>query len=264
MSLETILSGFLASGIAGMATAVGAALVFTLHSRMSERLEDGLLSLAAGIMLAASVFSLLLPGMEVARSSGASEFGAAMQVVAGMFGGMLLLSLLHCCLPHEHFVAGLQGPEGHKVRRMWLFVIAIAIHNVPEGMAVGVGWGAGGEEQGLALVLGIGAQNIPEGLAVAAALLAIRYSAWRAFLISVLTGLLEAVGGLFGASLTVISNQALPAVLGLAGGAMLFIISDEIIPETHHRGHQALATWSLMVGFCAMMLLDAGVTQWGG
>lgn len=252
-----IILGTLASLLAGGATALGAAFIFFFRKQMSEKLDDALLSLAAGIMLSATMFSLIYPAFESALSQGFSAPISALQVALGIFLGVLVLTGIHKFLPHEHFFAGQENVASSKVRQMWLFVIAITIHNVPEGMAVGVGFGTGEVARGLPLALGIAAQNIPEGFAVAAALMSIRYSAKRAFLISALTGLLEGVGGLLGATLSSISLQALPVVLSFAGGAMLFVISDEIIPETHSRGHKTLATWFLMLGFCGMFILDA-------
>jgi ZIP family zinc transporter len=142
------------------------------------------------------------------------------------------------------------------VSRIWLFVIAITIHNFPEGMSVGVGF-AGGEDKGTALALGIGIQNIPEGLAVAVSMLAAGYGRGRAFVVGFLTGLVEPVGGLFGAVLAWAAAPLLPWTLGFAAGAMLFVISDEIIPETHRKGLENLATGALMAGFAVMMFLDA-------
>lgn len=145
------------------------------------------------------------------------------------------------------------------MHRIWLFVIAIALHNFPEGMAVGVGFGTGDLGKGTALAIGIGLQNIPEGLAVAVSLLGIRYSRTQAFLIAFLTGLLEPLGGLFGSTMVWLAQPMMPWTLGFAAGAMLFIISDEIIPETHQRPYKTLATFSLLAGFVIMMFLDASL-----
>ena len=251
-----IILGTVASLLAGGATAIVAAFIFFFRNKMSEAVEDALLSTAAGIMLAATMFSLIHPAFETAQELGFSSIVSALHVVLGIFLGVLVLSLIHKMLPHEHFFSGQENVSGVKVRRMWLFIIAITIHNIPEGMAVGVGFGSGEINRGLPLALGIAAQNIPEGFAVAAALLSNRYSARKAFLISTLTGLLEVTGGFVGAALSALSTQALPVVLSFAGGAMLFVISDEIIPETHSRGNKTLATWCLMIGFCAMFVLD--------
>ena len=159
-------------------------------------------------------------------------------------------------LPHEHFKLGPEGPASASLRRVWLFVIAITIHNFPEGLAVGVGFGARGLEGGLPLAIGIGLQNIPEGLAVAVALLGEGYPRARAFAIAAFTGLVEPVGGLIGAGLVNVAAPVLPWGLGFAAGAMLYVISHEIIPETHRSGHQNKATLGLAIGLVIMLFLD--------
>ncbi|MBL8268028.1 ZIP family metal transporter, partial [Steroidobacter sp.] len=164
---------------------------------------------------------------------------------------------IHKRVPHEHFVMGREGPDSLRMQRLWLFIIAITLHNFPEGMAVGVGFASGDLGKAMPLAIGIGLQNIPEGLAVAAAMLAINYPKSQAFMVASLTGLVEPLGGAIGASAVWFTGPAMPVVLGLAAGAMLFIISDEIIPETHRNGFEDVATFSLMGGFAVMMFLDA-------
>lgn len=248
--------GFSGSLIAGLATGVGASFIF-LIKKLTDRLEDGLLSLAAGIMLAASFFSLLLPGISFAEKLTASKPVAVAIVSAGLMLGALALYLIHRYAPHEHFVSGREGPEDTELRRIWLFVIAITLHNFPEGMSVGVGFAGGNLSNGISLATGIGLQNIPEGLAVAASLLVVNYTRMQAFLIAFLTGLVEPIGGLVGASAVAFAEPLMPWSLGFAAGAMLYIISDEIIPETHRRGYENLATFWLLLGFVIMMFLDA-------
>jgi len=255
-SLEIIALGALASLLAGLGTGLGSLGVFFLR-RLSPRLEDGLLSAAAGIMLAASFFSLLLPGIEYGERFFDSQDTAVLVVIAGMLAGALVLHLLNHHAPHEHFISGREGPEADALSRIWLFIIAIALHNFPEGMAVGVGFAGGDVDNGIALATGIGLQNIPEGLAVSVSLLTVGYSRLHAFGIGTLTGLAEPLGGLFGAAAVAIAGPMMPWTLGFAAGAMLFIISDEIIPETHRRGYETLATFSLLIGFAVMMYLDA-------
>ena len=160
-------------------------------------------------------------------------------------------------LDHIGELAGREGPDRSALSRIWLFVIAITLHNFPEGMAVGVGFAGGDTSNGRALATGIGIQNIPEGLAVAVSLLSVGYSRWSAFRVGLLTGLAEPVGGLFGALAVSLAEPLMPWALSFAAGAMLFIISDEIIPETHRGGYQTLATFSLLGGFAVMMYLDA-------
>lgn len=248
--------GALASLMAGLATGLGALAVFFIKS-LSDRLQDSMLAGAAGVMLAASFFSLLLPGLEYGETLVGTTWGAALLVIFGVLSGAAALFYIHQKLPHEHFGLGREGPSAAHIRRIWLFIIAITLHNFPEGMAVGVGFAGGDVRNGYVLATGIGIQNIPEGLAVAFSLLAIQYSRIKAFGIALLTGLAEPIGGLFGASLVWLAEPIMPWTLGFAAGAMLFIISNEIIPETHRNSYKTLATFSLLAGFVVMMFLDA-------
>lgn len=252
--LHPVLAGVLASAAAGLGTGLGAVLIYGIRE-LRPWTEDALLSGAAGIMLAASFFSLLQPALEYGVEEYGSAWGSVAVVVAGMLAGGLLLFFIHQHAPHEHFHTGREGPDTARVARLWLFVIAITLHNFPEGMAVGVGVASGDVAAGLALTVGIGIQNVPEGLAVAASLLAAGYGRHTAFLIAFATGLVEPIGGLLGASMAWLAVTLLPAVLAFAGGAMLYIISDEIIPETHRGDHQHIATGALMVGVALMLLL---------
>ena len=256
--MNDALAGLIASLLAGACTGLGALAVFAVR-RLTPKVEDALLSGAAGIMLAASFFSLILPAIAHAeRLAGHRASGVAI-VIAGILLGALLVFAMHRFVPHEHFVRGPEGPSHPRLGRVWLFVFTITLHNLPEGMAVGVGFGDGGFRNGLNLAIGIGLQNIPEGLAVAAALVTVGYTRARSFLISTLTGVVEGLGGLLAGVALWLAAPLLPLTLGLAAGAMLFIISDEIIPETHGRGNQGLATFSLLVGFVLMMFLDASL-----
>ncbi len=254
--MNVIWIGFFASLAAGLFSGVGALGVFFIR-RLSTRLEDALLSFAAGIMLAASFFSLILPAIHYGQAEFNSEKIAVLVVIGGILLGALALFLMHRSLPHEHFNLGREGPEAVAIKRIWLFVIAITLHNFPEGMAVGVGFAGGDLNNGISLATGIGMQNIPEGLAVAVSLLAIGYSRMQSFLIGLLTGLAEPVGGLVGSVAVSFAGPLMPWALAFSAGAMLFIISDEIIPETHRRGYENLATFSLLIGFVCMMYLDA-------
>ncbi|MBW4934022.1 ZIP family metal transporter [Marinobacter sp. F4206] len=248
--------GTLASLLAGLASGLGALAVFFLRT-VTDRLQDSMLAGAAGVMLAASFFSLLLPGLEYGESLIGTTWAAALFVIFGVLSGAGALFYIHQKLPHEHFNLGLEGSNPAHIRRIWLFIIAITLHNFPEGMAVGVGFAGGDVRNGYVLATGIGIQNIPEGLAVAFSLLAINYSRVKAFGIALLTGLAEPVGGLFGATLVWLAEPIMPWTLGFAAGAMLFIISNEIIPETHRNSYKTLATFSLLAGFVVMMFLDA-------
>lgn len=251
---EVFWLGAVASALAGLGTSVGALGVFLLR-RPSPRVLLCLISGAAGVMLAASFFSLLQPAIEHAEARAVHDGVGAAIVIAGVFAGAALLYGVHCCAPHEHFELGREGPES-RLGRLWLFVIAITLHNFPEGMAVGVGFAGEDTANGLSLGIGIGVQNIPEGLSVAISLLAIGYSKWLAFWVASLTGLVEPIGGVIGAAAVWLAEPAIPIVLGIAGGAMLFVISDEIIPETHRGENKNLATFALLVGVALMLFLD--------
>ncbi len=215
-----------------------------------------MLGFAAGVMLAASFFSLIIPGIDVAQAQGATRLGAVTLVIAGILFGAASLWTVHRYLPHEHFIMGRQGPDAPRFRRIWLFVIAITLHNFPEGLAVGVGFGGDDSGKAIALAIGIGLQNMPEGLAVAVALLSLNYGRAQAFFVALLTGLAEPIGGLLGAGAVTIAQSLLPWGLAYAGGAMIFVISDEIIPETHRRGFENHGTVGLMIGLVVMMFLD--------
>jgi ZIP family zinc transporter len=247
--------GALASLLAGLGTTLGAFGVFMLY-RPSHRALVALISGAAGIMLAASFFSLLEPAIEHAEARASHPGIGVLVVILGVFIGAAALFYIHRRSPHEHFEMGREGPDSGRVNRLWLFIIAITLHNFPEGMAVGVGFAGENVANGVSLGLGIGLQNIPEGLAVAVSLLAIGYRKWVAFWVASLTGLVEPIGGVIGAAAVWLAEPAIPVILGIAAGAMIFIISDEIIPETHRGQHKNLATFSLMTGVVLMLLFD--------
>lgn len=253
--MSPIMMGFVGSLAAGMMTTVGALPV--LFGRVpSERMRDGLLGFAAGVMLAASFFSLIIPSLDISTERYGEGAIPAAIAVAGILLGVIAVALLNRYMPHEHFVQGREGPNVASLRRIWLFVIAITIHNFPEGLAVGVGFGGGDFDQGLPLAIGIGLQNAPEGLAVAVALMGENYSRRRAFTIAALTGMVEPLGGLLGAGAVALAEPLLPWGLVFAAGAMLYVISHEIIPETHRRGFQNEATTGLTIGLVVMLFLD--------
>ncbi|WP_121066517.1 ZIP family metal transporter [Chachezhania antarctica] len=254
-TLSPIALGFLGSLAAGSLTAVGALPVF--FGRIPSRAtRDLLLGFAAGVMLAASFFSLIIPALDAAERQFDGSATPAAIVCLAILLGMGAVALMNEKIPHEHFKSGREGPDAVSLRRVWLFIIAITIHNVPEGLAVGVGFGADGLSGGLPLAIGIGLQNAPEGLAVAVSLLGEGYSRTRAWGIAALTGLVEPVGGLIGASVISLAQPLLPWGLAFAAGAMLYVISHEIIPETHRSGHQNRATLGLAFGLVIMLFLD--------
>lgn len=243
-------------GLAGFAaTALGALPALVLRA-LPQQLEDSLMGAVAGMMLAASAFSLLLPGLEAGEQIlGNGALGAAV-VVAGMALGVLLMLGLDQFTPHEHDKTGPCGPGHDACTRIWLFVFAIALHNLPEGMAIGVAFSQADMAVGLPLATAIALQDIPEGLAVALAIRGAGYSPWLAVVVAGASGLLEPLGALLGVGLSSGMAVAYPIGLGLAAGAMLFVVSHEVIPETHRNGHQTSATIGLMAGFAVMMVLD--------
>ncbi|WP_407942123.1 ZIP family metal transporter [Methylicorpusculum oleiharenae] len=249
---KIVVIGFLASILAGLATGVGAipALFFT---NISRNLFNSMLGAAAGVMLAATAFSLLVPGIAYGNEIWP---GNGLWVVSlGMVIGALFLDIADRQLPHIHFDAALDN-QLTSLKKIWLFIIAITIHNFPEGMSVGVSFGSGDMKNGIVLATAIALQNLPEGLAVALPLVGLGYNKWRAVGIATATGLVEPVGGLLGITMVTVFSPILPIAMGFAAGAMLFVISEEIIPETHSNGRSRLATFALMIGFIIMMALD--------
>lgn len=256
--MSPVLLGFLGSLGAGGMTAIGAIPVL-FGKTVKRATTDALLGFAAGVMLAASFFSLLVPGIEDATQRyGPGVIPAAIAVVGVLLGAAMIL-ILDNRLPHEHFVTGREGPEASELKRVWLFIIAITLHNLPEGMAVGVGFGSGDMTAGTSLALGIGLQNAPEGLAVAVALLAKGYRRLYSFGVAAFTGAVEPVAGLLAAVAVTYSEVLLPWGMAFAAGAMIYVISHEIIPETHRKSHQKIATMGLLAGLVLMMFLDVAL-----
>lgn len=249
---KIVVIGFLASILAGLATGLGALPALFLKE-ISSKLFNSLLGAAAGVMLAATAFSLLIPGMEYGNQMWP---GKGLWIVsAGMIIGALFLHISDKHLPHLHLDA-VAGINKQSLQKVWLFIIAITIHNFPEGMTVGVSFGSGDMKNGIVLAIAIALQNIPEGLAVALPLVGLGYNKWKAVGIATLTGLVEPIGGLLGITMVSVFSSVLPIAMGFAAGAMLFVISEEIIPETHSKGRSRYATFSLMAGFIIMMILD--------
>ena len=243
-----------ALGVGG-ATVIGAVIGF-VFKKISHTFSDIVLAFAAGVMLAAAVLGLILPSAEY----GMANMGAwgLLVTVAGIFAGALCLNLIDKLVPHLHKLAGVED-ESHKnanLSRVLLFVTAIAIHNLPEGIAAGVGFGAGDTSQALIIAGGIALQNIPEGMVIIGPMLAAGVKPGRTFALAMMTGLVEVVGTLLGYFAVSIASAILPFALAFAGGTMLYVISDEMIPETHAHGHQRGATYALLVGFCVMLITD--------
>ena len=239
-----------ALGVGG-ATMIGALAGF-LFKRISHRFSDIVLSFAAGVMLAAAVLGLILPSLEYGGSWG------ILMTVAGIFAGALCLNLIDKLVPHLHKMVGtdIEPHQNTNLSKVLLFVTAIAIHNLPEGIAAGVGFGSGDTAGALVIAGGIALQNIPEGMVIIGPMLAAGVSTRKTFICAMMTGLVEVVGTLIGYLAVSLSTAILPFALAFAGGTMLYVISDEMIPETHAHGSERGATYALLVGFCVMLVTD--------
>jgi ZIP family zinc transporter len=207
------------------------------------------------VMLAAAFVGLLLPALDLAQH-GAHVTGT-WPVLLGVGLGALVIDLLHRVSPHEHFGKGSEGAERSRLQRVWLFAIALALHNVPEGLAVGVGVASGDAQVSWPVTLSIAAQNVPEGLIVAVAFVAAGQSRLRALLVTVATGLVEPVGAALGYLAVHLVAAAMPGALAFAAGAMLYVVSHEIIPESHRDGRSPVATFGVVLGVLAMLQFDA-------
>ena len=241
-----------ALGVGG-ATVIGALLGFCFK-KISHKFSDIILAFAAGVMLAAAVIGLVLPSLEYG-----GKYGIIITVL-GVFAGAFCVNIIDKLVPHLHKLTGVDS-ESHpekqeQLNKVLLFVIAIAIHNLPEGIAAGVGFGTGNTLEAITIAGGIALQNIPEGMVIIAPMLATGMSAGRTFVIAFMTGVVEVLGTLLGFFAVSISNAILPFALAFAGGTMLYVISDEMIPETHAHGAEQGATYSLLAGFCLMLLFD--------
>ena len=242
-----------ALGVGG-ATIFGALLGFGFQN-ISHKFSDIVLSFAAGVMLCAAVLGLIVPSLEYGE--GILGFG---MTVAGIFCGALCLNLLDKLVPHLHRLSG-ADQENHpadtqKLNKILLFVMAIAIHNLPEGIAAGVGFGTGNNGEAVVIAAGIALQNIPEGMVIIGPMLAAGMKPGRTFVIAMLTGVVEVLGTLLGYFAVTISTAVLPFALAFAGGTMLYVISDEMIPETHAHGGERGATYALLVGFALMLAMS--------
>ena len=239
-----------ALGVGG-ATLIGALLGFAFK-KISHKFTDITLGFAAGVMLAAAVLGLILPSLEYG-----GKFGIITTVI-GIFAGALCLNLVDKLVPHLHKLVGADVEEHNNagLNKVLLFVLAIAIHNLPEGIAAGVGFGAGDTSQAFLIAGGIALQNIPEGMVISAPMLASGISPKRTFICAAATGLVEVIGTMVGFFAVSVSQAVLPFSLAFAGGTMLYVISDEMIPETHAHGNERGATYALLVGFCLMLVSD--------
>jgi ZIP family zinc transporter len=259
--LSPVLQAFIATSFTWLMTALGAALVFVTHS-MNRRILDGTLGFAAGVMIAASFWSLLKPAIEMAEDQ---PVPAWLPAAVGFLLGGGFLRLLDSILPHLHLGFPLQEAEGIKThwQRSVLLILAITLHNIPEGLAVGVAFGAvdaglpGADFPGaVALAVGIGLQNFPEGLAVSMPLRREGFSRLRSFWYGQLSALVEPLAGIVGAAVVMTSRALLPYALSFAAGAMMFVVVEQVVPESQRGGHADLVTLCSMVGFTVMMILD--------
>ena len=239
-----------ALGVGG-ATVFGAALGF-LSKNISHRFSDIVLSFAAGVMLSAAVIGLIIPSIDFG-----GKYGILITVL-GIFAGALALNLIDKLVPHLHKISGVEAEKHNNanISKVLLFVTAIAIHNLPEGIAAGVSFGAGDSTQALIIAGGIALQNIPEGMVIIGPMLAVGVSKRRTFVIALITGLVEVVGTVIGYFAVTVASAILPFALAFAGGTMLYVISDEMIPETHAHGSQRGATYALLAGFALMLVTD--------
>ena len=241
-----------ALGVGG-ATLVGALLGF-VFKKISHTFSDIVLGFAAGVMLCAAVVGLILPAL------GDGGWPSLLSVVGGIFAGALCLNLIDRLVPHLHSMAGKElesHPESsRRMDKVFLFVLAIAIHNLPEGIAAGVGFATGDVSGAFSVALGIALQNIPEGMVIIGPMLAAGISRKKTLLVAAGTGVIEVVGTFIGYFAAGLSAAVLPFALSFAGGTMLYVISDEMIPETHAHGHERGATYALLVGFCLMLAVD--------
>ena len=240
-----------ALGVGG-ATVIGALIGF-IFKKISHQFSDIVLSFAAGVMLAAAVLGLILPSVDYG-----GKYGLII-TVAGIFAGAACLNLIDRLVPHMHKLIGTEESETHSnadLNKILLFVMAIAIHNLPEGIAAGVGFGAGDTSRALIIAGGIALQNVPEGMVIIGPMLAAGVSPRKTFVCAMMTGVVEVLGTLIGYFAVSLASAILPFALAFAGGTMLYVISDEMIPETHAHGHQRGATYALLVGFCVMLVSD--------
>ncbi|MBQ2378361.1 MAG: ZIP family metal transporter [Clostridia bacterium] len=235
----------------GLSTVIGAIIGF-IFKKISHKFSDIVLSFAAGVMLSAAVLGLIMPSIEYG-----GKYGIII-TVAGIFAGALCLNLIDRLVPHLHRLVG-ADTESHNnanLSKVLLFVTAIAIHNLPEGIAAGVGFGSGDNTQALLIAGGIALQNVPEGMVIIGPMLAAGVTPRKTFICAMITGLIEVIGTLIGYFAVTVSAAILPFALAFAGGTMLYVISDEMIPETHAHGSERGATYALLVGFCVMLISD--------
>ena len=244
---------FLSAIGVGFSTILGALLGFILK-KPSMKFNNIMLSFASGVMLSASIWGLIVPAIEY------SSYSFIITII-GVFCGALLIELCNKAVPHLHSITGLN--DGHisanedKINKVLLFVIAIGVHNLPEGLATGVSFGTGNINDAIMVALAIALQNIPEGMIIIAPMLSLGISKWRTLCIAFLTGAIEIIGTLVGYLLVSIVGSILPFLLALAGGSMIYVIADELIPETHEGNGKKGVSYALLAGFCLMIVINS-------
>ena len=239
-----------ALGVGG-ATVIGSILGF-IFKNISHKFSDIVLSFAAGVMLAAAVLGLIVPSLEYG-----GKYGILITIV-GIFAGAICLNLIDKVVPHLHKLMGadIESHNNANLNKVLLFVTAIAIHNLPEGIAAGVSFGSDDISQAIMIAGGIALQNIPEGMVIIGPMLAAGVKPRKTFICAMITGLVEVIGTLLGFFAVSVASAILPFALAFAGGTMLYVISDEMIPETHAHGSERGATYALLAGFCLMLISD--------
>lgn len=264
VNLHPVLQAFLATCFTWFLTALGAAGVFFTRT-VDKKILDPMLGFAGGVMIAASYWSLLAPALEMAEQQGQIAWVPA---AVGFLLGGVCLRLVDRVLPHLHLYAPIEEAEGISTtwRRTTLLILAITLHNIPEGLAVGVAFGAVAANipaatlpAAIALAMGIGIQNFPEGMAVAMPLRREGISRFKSFWYGQLSGLVEPIAGVLGAAAVLVARPILPYALAFAAGAMIFVVVEEVVPESQASGNADLATMGLMVGFTVMMVLDVAL-----
>jgi len=248
----------LGGATAALATALGT-LPVLLSQNFSQRTYDSFLGFGAGVMLAATSFSLVIPAIAAARGQGAAAFEASAITGGGILLGMGLVLLLDRLVREQNILEGVDAARSDSLKRAWLFVAAVAIHNLPEGLAIGVAYAGVDVTKAHSLATGISIQDVPEGLVVALALRTVGYGRLFACALGVASGLIEPVAAVGGAVLIEYARWMLPWGLALAAGAMLFVIAHDVIPESHRHGHAKSASCSVVAGFILMMVLDTAL-----
>lgn len=265
IQLNPITQAFLATLFTWGMTALGAAVVFTTK-KVNQKLLDSMLGFASGVMIAASFWSLLAPAIEMSENH---PFGSWFPSAIGFLLGGIFLSLVDKILPHLHLYKSMESAEGinpERVKKSTLLVFAVTLHNIPEGLAVGVAFGALAIADSpmalagaVALAFGIGLQNLPEGVAVSMPLRGLGMSRGKSFFYGQFSGMVEPLSAVIGAVAVTLVQPILPYALAFAAGAMIFVVAEELIPDSHAHGNEDLATMSLMIGFTVMMILDVAL-----